>query len=277
MKTSLMVSASVAACVAVIGAVGVQSGLSAHAAPAPVMAANHVDDFQLTDNNLMAQSLYYYKYAPAIVIMTQVDGSKLSAANGAQLDKIAASYKDKGVIFFMLNSNLKDSRDAIQAEAKKQGFTTPILIDEQQLVGENLGVQKEGEVFVIDTKGWNVAYHGPLDGGLATKALDSVISSQPVQTARVDVKAGQAIAFPERAKSADFTKISYTNEVAPILQDKCVSCHLKGGIGPFSMDSYEVIKGFAPMIRETVRTDRMPPYFADPHIGRPEKDLGSLD
>ena len=274
MKTSLMVSASVAACVAVIGAVGVQSGLSAHAAPAPVMAANHVDDFQLTDNNLMAQSLYYYKYAPAIVIMTQVDGSKLSAANGAQLDKIAASYKDKGVIFFMLNSNLKDNRDAIQAEAKKQGFTTPILVDEQQLVGENLGVKKEGEVFVIDTKGWNVAYRGPLDGGLATKALDAVLGNQPVQTARADVKAGQVIDFPERAKSADFTKISYTNQIAPILQDKCVSCHLKGGIGPFSMDSYEVIKGFAPMIRETVRTSRMPPYFADPHIGQFQHDQG---
>src|ERR1700760_1549896 len=126
MKTSLMVSASVAACVAVIGAVGVQAGLSAHAAPAPVAAANHVDDFQLTDNNLMAQQLYYYKYAPAIVIMSQVDGSKVSQANAAQLDKIAAQYKDKGVIFFMLNSNLSDTRDAIQAEAKKQGFQTPV-------------------------------------------------------------------------------------------------------------------------------------------------------
>ncbi len=274
MKTSLMVSASVAACVAVIGAVGVQSGLSAHAAPAPVLAANHVDDFQLTDNNLMAHQLYYYKYAPAIVIMSQVDGSKVSQANAAEMDKIAASYKDKGVIFFMLNSNLKDTREGIQAEAKKQGFTTPILWDEQQLVGENLGVQKEGEVFVIDTKGWNVAYHGGLDGGLATKALDSVLASQPVQTAHADVKSGQAIAFPERAKSADFTKISYTNEVAPILEDKCVSCHVKGGIGPFTMDSYEKIKGFAPMIRETIRTERMPPYFADPHIGAFQNDQG---
>jgi hypothetical protein len=274
MKTSLMVTTSVAACVAVIGMVGVTAGQTAHAAPVPAMAAHHVDDFQLTDNNLMAQSLYYYKYAPAIVIMSQTDGSKVSQESAAQLDKIAASYKDKGVIFFMLNSNLKDSRDAIQAEAKKHGFATPILIDEQQLVGENLGVQKEGEVFVIDTKGWNVAYHGPLDGGLATKALDSVLGNQPVQTARVDVKAGQTIAFPERAKSADFTKISYNNEVAPILQDKCVSCHLKGGIAPFAMDSYEVIKGFAPMIRETVRTDRMPPYFADPHIGEFQHDQG---
>ncbi len=64
------------------------------------------------------------------------------------------------------------------------------------------------------------------------------------------------------------------NDVAPILKDKCVTCHQKGGIGPFAMDSYEVVKGFAPMIRETIRTGRMPPYFADPHIGHFKNDQG---
>jgi hypothetical protein len=31
------------------------------------------------------------------------------------------------------------------------------------------------------------------------------------------------------------------------------------------MSSYDMIKGFAPMIREVVRTQRMPPWHADPH------------
>ncbi|MGH7292054.1 MAG: hypothetical protein ACREJT_12630, partial [Myxococcota bacterium] len=44
-------------------------------------------------------------------------------------------------------------------------------------------------------------------------------------------------------------------------------CHQKGGIAPFAMDSYEVVKGFAPMMLESVMAERMPPYFADPHIG----------
>jgi hypothetical protein len=33
------------------------------------------------------------------------------------------------------------------------------------------------------------------------------------------------------------------------------------------MTSYDVVKGFAPMIREVVRTQRMPPWHADPHYG----------
>jgi len=45
-------------------------------------------------------------------------------------------------------------------------------------------------------------------------------------------------------------------------------CHAAGGIGPFAMDRYEAVKGFAPMIREVIRTDRMPPYNADPHVNK---------
>ena len=39
------------------------------------------------------------------------------------------------------------------------------------------------------------------------------------------------------------------------------------------MDSYEKVKGFAPMIREAIRTDRMPPYNADPHVGKFSGDM----
>ena len=33
------------------------------------------------------------------------------------------------------------------------------------------------------------------------------------------------------------------------------------------MNNYAMVKGFSPMIREVIRTDRMPPYNADPHVG----------
>jgi hypothetical protein len=47
-----------------------------------------------------------------------------------------------------------------------------------------------------------------------------------------------------------------------------VACHQEGGIAPFAMTNYQMVKGFAPMIREVIRTDRMPPYHADPHVGK---------
>ena len=264
---------------AVVAAAGLSLAGAASLAPharagtSAAEAAIRVDDFQLTDHTRTAQRLYYYAYAPAIVLMTQSNEGAASSASAAALEKLAAAYRAKGVVFFMLNSNLADSREATAAWAAKQGVTIPVLLDEQQLVGEALGVQREGEVFVLDPKTWTVAYHGPADAH-AAPAIEAVMAGKPAPVGRVAVTAGQAIGFPERARQASFASISYAKDVAPILQEKCVSCHIKGGIGPFAMTSYETVKGFSPMIRETVRTRRMPPYFADPHIGAFKNDQG---
>jgi len=42
-----------------------------------------------------------------------------------------------------------------------------------------------------------------------------------------------------------------------MLIDHCVTCHRQGGIGPWQMSGYDMVRGFAPMIREVVRTQRM--------------------
>ncbi|HET9160166.1 MAG TPA: redoxin domain-containing protein, partial [Caulobacteraceae bacterium] len=161
MKRALLAaSAVVIAAGAGIGLVQVaNSAAPAAAAGAPAK----VDNFQLTDQSLMAHELYYFKYAPAIVVMSRTNNSAYSKAAAGELEKLAAAYKAKGVLFYMLDSSPADSREAIAAEHKLQGLTVPILVDEQQLVGEQLGVAREGEVYVIDPKTWKVAYHGALD------------------------------------------------------------------------------------------------------------------
>ena len=236
------------------------------------VAPQRVDDFQLTDHTRLAHQLYYYGYAPAIVLMTRENGSGVSRARSADLQKIAAGYQARGVLFFLLDSSLADTRDAAAAAAAKEALSLPILMDEQQLVGEQLGVKREGEVFVIDPKTWTVAYRGPVPNTIA--ALDAVLAGRAVAQPRIELAEGRTLSFPEQARAAEFARISYAQEIAPILQAKCVSCHLSGGIGPFAMDSYEIVKGFSPMIRETIRTRRMPPYFADPHIGAFKNDQG---
>jgi hypothetical protein len=270
MKRVLFAAAAASAALAIAGFGAAQTGHH-EMAGAQQALPQRVDDFELTDQTRLAHRLYYFGYSPAIVIMTHTLGGKVTADGAAQLHQLAKAYADKGVLFYMLDSNLTDNREAVAAAAQKAGWTIPILMDERQLVGEQLGVQREGEVFVIDPKSWKIAYHGPVSGAKA--GVDSVLAGQPSMQ-NVAVTAGQMVAFPDRGKQAEFANISYANDIAPIIQDKCVSCHLKGGIGPFALDSYEVVKGFSPMIRETVRTRRMPPYFADPHIGAFKNDQG---
>jgi hypothetical protein len=268
MKSALLASTMAAAIVGVVALVS----FSATAAPTTTVSTpERADNFQLTDTTRLAHELHYFKNAKAIVLMSQINGSDGSRKAAAQLEKIKASYPDKGVLFYMINS--KDTRDAAAVEVKKQGYDIPVLMDEMQLVGESLGVQREGEVFIVDPQsGFRISYHGPV--AETAKALDAVLSGKPVANARIEVKSGAQIAFAERGKAVEHANISYSNDVAPILQNKCVSCHQKGGIAPFAMNSFEVVKAMAPMIRESVRSERMPPYFADPHIGKFNHDQG---
>ena len=233
------------------------SATTAMAAPASV------DNFMLVDQNLEAHELFRLADASAVVVVTQANGDAVVRALAPALKALKAAYGARGVEFLMLNSSQKDTREAVMAAAKSAGYDTPVLLDGNQIVGESLGVTRSAEVLVINPKTWTVAYRGALDAKSTAEALDAVIAGKPVHTASV-MSRGAMIAFPERGAA----KISYARDVAPILEAKCVACHQEGGIGPFAMSSYDMVKGFSPMIREVIRTDRMPPYHADPHVGK---------
>ena len=94
---------------------------------------------------------------------------------------------------------------------------------------------------------------------------DAILAGKPAPAATM-ASTGALIAFPERG--ANHARLTYVKDVAPILEKNCVACHQEGGIGPMQLTSYEMVKGFSPMIREVIRTDRMPPYNASPHVGR---------
>ena len=224
-------------------------------------ATARVGNFLLVDQNLVAHELYRLGDAPAIVLVTQLNGDRVVRAQASQINTMAADYGAKGVEFMMLNSGLKDSMESIQAEVASAGYKLPVLMDGNQIIGEALGVSRSAEAVIIDPKTWQVVYRGAVDGMPA--ALDAMLAHQPV-TVAAQASTGATIAFPARAQHAEIT---YVKDVAPILEKNCVGCHSDGGIGPFAMSNYAMVKGFAPMIREVIRTDRMPPYHADPHIG----------
>lgn len=61
---------------------------------------------------------------------------------------------------------------------------------------------------------------------------------------------------------------TYSGEVAHFVQKNCVECHRSGGIGPFSLESYDQVKKFGPMIKKVVQAGTMPPWFAKEEPGK---------
>ncbi len=270
-----------------INALQQAQGVSA-TVPMSAMPAK-VDNFMLVDaQKLEAHELYRLADARAIVLVSTGVGCPIARAMTPALKALHDKYAAQGVEMMLVDSNLQDSREAIAAEAKEFGIDIPILMDSNQLVGEALGVTRTAEVFVINPKTWTVAYHGPVNDAsdygvqkgvsheFASDALSAVLAGKPAMAATQASK-GCLVDFPERAKA--HAQITYVKDVAPILEAKCVACHEEGGIGPFAMKDYATVKGFSPMIREVIRTDRMPPYNADPHVGKfsDDKNLSAAE
>jgi hypothetical protein len=62
--------------------------------------------------------------------------------------------------------------------------------------------------------------------------------------------------------------VTYTRDIAPILQKHCVVCHRPGQVAPFSLISYRQAAAWAATIREVVTQGRMPPWHANPRHGK---------
>ena len=244
-----------------------------------------VDNFTLLDHRGEAHELHYHSDAEAVVLVVQGNGCPVVRNALPDLSEVQERYAGAGVVFLMINSNLQDTRESVRAEAEEWGIDLPILIDETQLVGESLRLTRTAEALVIDPDGWQLVYRGPINDRLSYErqlaeakthyladAIDALRAGTQPQVAQQDA-IGCLINFPERDNPAH-EQISYVETIVPILEQNCVSCHRPEGIGPWAMTSYEMVRGFAPMMREVLRTKRMPPWHADPHVGEWRDDAG---
>ena len=247
-----------------------RAGAEAVSAPSPLKA----DDFMLADQNFLSHQLHRMADAHAVVLITYANDPVVRREAPAYM-ALKAAYAGKGVEVMMLDSVLGDKRPDVIAQAKAAGIDMPILFDYEQFAGEQLKVTRAAEVIVIDPRGWKIAYRGPIGAAngahWAADAIDALVAGRPVAATARPAR-GHVIAFPARDNAAAFSQISYANDIAPIVAAKCAGCHEAGGIGPMPLTSYDKVKAFSPMIREVIRTRRMPPYLADETVGKFQDD-----
>src|SRR5215813_9473971 len=66
-------------------------------------------------------------------------------------------------------------------------------------------------------------------------------------------------------------EVTFTKDIAPILQRSCQSCHRPDSVAPMSLLTYEQVRPWAKEIKErTMRRHRrgaMPPWFIEKQIG----------
>ncbi len=204
-------------------------------------AAAPVGDFTLLDHRGKSHQLSWYGDQKAVVIFIQGNGSPAVRSSVPGLNKIRDEFESQGVAFFMLNPQLQDNRTSIAEEAQSFGYDFPILVDETQLVAESLGVERVAETLVVDPKTMTVVFRGAFDAA----GLNAVLSGQAVAKGSSAVSGGQIKYGARHQQHA----VSYTQDIVPILKDNCVACHHDGAIGPWSMSSHTMVRGWSKMMR----------------------------
>jgi hypothetical protein len=69
------------------------------------------------------------------------------------------------------------------------------------------------------------------------------------------------------AQGSEIITPSFSMDVAPILQQKCQTCHNPDGIGPMPLLTYAQVKPFAALIKDRTGKRMMPPWHNDPTTG----------
>jgi len=68
--------------------------------------------------------------------------------------------------------------------------------------------------------------------------------------------------------ATDPSQVTFSKDVLPVLQKHCQECHRPGEAAPFSLLTYEEARPWAKAMKEAVLLRKMPPWFADPLIGK---------
>ena len=116
--------------------------------------------------------------------------------------------------------------------------------------------------------------------GLVSATALQAQRTPPTQAVAAKTVAAKTVAAKTVASSAakpTSRAVTYTRDVAPILQQKCQQCHQPGSIAPMSLLTYEDAKKYSRRIRTKVSERLMPPWHIDRTVGIQQfKNDGSL-
>ena len=241
-----------------------------------------LESFTLTDYQGKEWKLEDFQTKNAIVFAFIGTQCPLAKLYSAKLVELEAQFRNRGIVFVAVDSNVQDSLAEMAAHARKFSLDFPFLKDPSQMLADRIGVTRTPEVCVVDSDS-KIRYLGRVDDQFgigytkekATKhemvdAIEAILAKQEVEVPMTTAPGCLLGRAPrDTAKSENVT---YSDQVSRILQTRCISCHRPGEIGPMDLGNYEDASAWADMIVEVIDEGRMPPWHASESVGKFEND-----
>ncbi len=265
---------------------------------APVMAeeakapiGTKVENFTLNDCHGQPYSLDQVGKDKVVVLAFLGTECPLCKIYAPRLAELANKYGPQGVVFLGIAPNRQDAVTEIAAYARIYEIEFPILKDLKQVLSDDVGATRTPQVVVLD-KNHKIVYRGRIDDQYGfDKENQNYQLAEPKQhelaSALDAVLAGDKVATTETAAPGCLigrdlepvvdSDVTYSKQIARIMNDNCVFCHREGQIAPFTLTSYDDVAGWASMIEEVVELKRMPPWHANEQFGHFSNDARMSD
>jgi hypothetical protein len=216
------------------------------------------------------------------VIAVTSSSCPVSRKFAAGLGRMEAAWSAKGVEFVYVGALPVDSAASLKEMASEAGWKGAVIRDGDEAVGAALGLRTTAEVLVVDAAG-TLVYRGAVSDQYGVGYARAEARQRPLEEALVALEQGfkpalTATTAPgcvlERKESkvlltggSDGATLTYHGRISRLIQTHCGGCHFEGGVGPFSLETYEAVVGHAAMIRKQVEKGQMPPWFSAPLPG----------
>jgi len=227
-----------------------------------------VSNFRLLDLQGQAHELYYHWDAKGIVLLLAGDQPEFIETWAPDLAEISANYDPDSLHIWNVLLSDEDERESLLERFSSISFPLPILQDLTHTVTRTLSSGEVPEAILVNTRDWSIAYRGPVTLNVDTG--ESVTNWAPLTDA---IEALMNDSEPEVTRLRPFgvsngvsalPETTYSEHIAPMLQQHCFPCHTPGDIAPWAMTSYDVIQEFSELIKSAVLAGEMPPWHADP-------------
>lgn len=254
---------------------------SPNRAESVVPIGSKISDLRFKDIRSVSQSLSDLGDKKAYVFVFTTTQCPIVKKTIPKLIDMSRSYNVQEVVFVSVNVGAGDTIRDMAGQAVDQSIPFLTVKDYDFSVVKSLGVSRVPECVVLDQEKI-IRYRGRVDdqfrlGGTKPQAnrddlkiaIDEVLAGKVVSVAETSV---DGCAITTSVPNGKAENVTYHKDVAPIVLKHCSNCHHEGTAAPFALMSYEDVVSNADMIREVVRDETMPPWYAHRAHGKFQND-----
>ena len=132
----------------------------------PAMAfagVERVANFALLDHHGASHQLRKYGDSKAVVLISLASRCEANINSLHKYRLLRTTWENQGISFIAIDASSEDELADLRLMDQRYHLDMPILNDSSQLVAENLGISKAGEILVLEPQRMRVLYRGGLD------------------------------------------------------------------------------------------------------------------